>query len=104
MPSDVETLKLASIRPDTSEAESLVTPGLTLTVNEPLLSDQTIPDKDSYLSDVAPVRDASVRLQWGVDDKILVDSASKEAELSPETTGVDQVRTLMLYCNLILRG
>ena len=91
VPSDVETIKLTSIRPDTSEAESVVTPGLTLTVKELPISDQTIPDKDSYVSDVTPVRDANVRLQWGVDDKILVDSASEEAEPSPETTAMDLV-------------
>ena len=95
MPSDVETLKLGSIRPDTSEAESMVTPGLTLTVNEIPISDQTIPDKDNYVSDVTPVRDASVRLQWGVDDKNMVVSASKEAEPSPETTGMNQVTTFI---------
>lgn len=90
VPSDVETLKLPCIRPDTSEAESLVTPGLTLTVNELPISDQTIPDRDSY------VRDGNVRLQWGVNDKILVDSASDEVEPFPETSGMDQVRTFIL--------
>ena len=96
VPCDVETLKLGSIRPDTSEAESLVTPGPTLAVNELPISGQTIPDRDSSVSDVTPVRDANVRLQWGVDDKIPVDSASKEAEPSPETTGMDLVRTFIL--------
>ena len=70
-----------------------------MTLNEPPLSDQTIPDKDSYVSKVTPVRDASVGLQRGVDDKILVDSASKEAEPCPETTGMDQVKTLIWKLN-----
>ena len=96
VPGDVETSKLASIRSDTSEAESVITPGLTLTVDQLPASDQTIPDRDSYISDVAPVGDASVRLQRRVDDKILVYSASKEAEPTPETTGMDQVVTCKL--------
>lgn len=96
VPSVVETSKLASIRSDTSEAESLVTPGITLTVDQLPTSDQTIPDKDSYVSDVTLVGDANVRLQGHVDGKILVDSASKEAEPSPETTGMEQVITCKL--------
>ena len=96
VPSNVETSKSASIRPDTSEAESVVTPGLTLTVDQVPISRQTIPGKSSYISEVAPVEDASVRLQRGDYDKILVDSASKEAESSPETTAMDQVKTIIL--------
>lgn len=90
VPSNVETSKLASIRSDTSEAESVVTPGLTLTVDQVPISQPTIPDKASYISEVTPVEDASVRLHGGDYDKILVDSASKEAESSPETTAMDQ--------------
>ena len=93
---NVETSKLAIIRPDTSEAESLVTPGFTLTVDRLPASDQTIPDKDSYISDVTPVGGASVMLQGHGDDKILVDSAGEEAEPRPETTGMDQVKTCQL--------
>ena len=95
---NVETSKLASIRPDTSEAESLVSPGLALMVDQLPTSDRTIPNKSSYTSDVTPVRDASVRLQGCVDNKILVDSASYEAQPNSETTGMDQVKTLILYC------
>ena len=99
VPSNVETSKLASIRSDTSEAESVVTPGLTLTVDQVPISQPTIPDKASYISEVTPVEDASVRLQRGDYDKNLVDSASKEAESSPETTAMDQVKTIMLKLN-----
>ena len=59
-------------------------------------SDQTIPDKDSYISDVTPVGGAGVMLQGNGDDKILVDSAGEEAEPRPETTGMDQVKTCQL--------
>lgn len=74
----------------------MVTPGLTLTADQVPISQQTIPDKSSYISEVTPVEDTSVRLQGGDYDKILVDSASKEAESSPETTAMDQVKTVML--------
>jgi len=59
-------------------------------------SDQTIPSKDSYISDVTPVGGTSVVLRRHVDDKVLVDSASEEAEPRPETTGMDQVITCRL--------
>ena len=75
----------------------MVTPEITLTVDQVPISQPTIPDKASYISEVTPVEDASVRLQGSDYDKILVDSASKEAESSPETTAMDQVKTFTLY-------
>lgn len=89
VPSDVETSKLSSLRSETSEAESLDSPGITL--DQPCMSDQSIPDMDSCYNDATPSVDASVRLQGHVDDKILVDSASKETEPSPETAEMEQV-------------
>ena len=77
----------------------MVTPEITLTVDQVPISQPTIPDKASYISEVTPVEDASVRLHGGDYDKILVDSASKEAESSPETTAMDQVKTIMLKLN-----
>ncbi|KAJ7390425.1 hypothetical protein OS493_025124 [Desmophyllum pertusum] len=54
------------------------------------ITDQSIPIKDSYVNDATPIVDANVRLHGFADDKIVVDSASKETEPSQDTTGMEQ--------------
>ena len=97
VPSDVETSNLQS---EPTVAESLVNPGLTSTMDQLPITDQSIPIKDSYVNDATPIVDANVRLHGFADDKIVVDSASKETEPSQDITGMEQV----IFFNFISRS
>ena len=104
VPSDIETSKLASLRSETSEADSLAGPDLTFTMDQPPVSDQSTPDKDSCFNDATPsVEDAHVGLQQHVDVKISVDSGSSETEPSTETTQMEQVTLSLILQSLELK-
>ncbi|XP_078346365.1 uncharacterized protein LOC144631719 isoform X1 [Oculina patagonica] len=90
VPSAIETSKLSSLQSETSEAESLDSPGLSQTMEQTPISDQSIPERDSFGSDATPSVNASVRLQEYADDKDVVDAASKEMEPSPEITAMEE--------------
>lgn len=96
VPSGIETSKLADLQSETSEAESLASPGLTKTMDQTPISDQSIPERDSFVSDATPSEDASVRLQEHVDDKDMVEETCKEVEPSPETTGMEEVIVVLI--------
>ena len=102
VPSDIETSKLASLRSETSEADSLAGPDLTFTMDQPPVSDQSTPDKDSCFNDATPsVEDAHVGLQQQEVEK--TGTGSRETEPSAETLQMEQVTLSLILQSLELK-